>query len=462
MTQVRTIVTSGSIPTTNQLALGDIAINTYDGKAYIKKAVGTTQTVLEIGAGVTPISASYALTASYATNFKVSGSITDVDYIDFDTTASVTQPSTARLSWNQADKTLDLGTGDGNTTLQIGQEIVYPPVVNKDSINLGEGTLVMVDPTDIAQGNRIRVVRAVTNGTYPSQYLVGVLTENIDINQEGFATWFGYVRNLSISTLETSGVKPVGETWVEGTVLFANPTVPGGFTYTQPAAPAVDATIAVITAINGDNLTLLVRPTLTITVGELNNVADSTTTGSYGDLFIKSGSVWVTGRQLTGSYGLTGSLTATSFTGSFTGSVNGAIVDNTAWTAYTPTWTAASVNPSIGNGTIEGYYKLIGKTCFVRGNIAMGSTTTFGSGEWYVGMPFTASHADAILMTANLLDNGTAWYNATVNGARAGFNYKSAIQYQATGGTANDVNSNQPFTWTNTDRFLWNGCYQIA
>jgi hypothetical protein len=138
-------------------------------------------------------------------------------------------------------------------------------------------------------------------------------------------------------------------------------------------------------------------------------------------------------------------------------------VDQTAWTAYTPTWTAASTNPVIGNGTIEGYYKVIGKTCFVRGNIAMGSTTTFGSGEWYVSMPFTASHADAILMTVTLLDNGSAWYNATLNGARAGFNTKAAMQFvNHNNGTAGDVNATNPFTWANGDRFIWNGSYEIA
>jgi hypothetical protein len=141
--------------------------------------------------------------------------------------------------------------------------------------------------------------------------------------------------------------------------------------------------------------------------------------------------------------------------------INGSNITS-AWTAYTPDWTAASSNPAIGNGTIEGYYKVIGKTCFVRGNIAMGSTTTFGSGEWYVSMPFTASNADGILMTANLLDNGTAWYNATMNGARSGFTTKAPIQYQAVGGTANDVNATQPFTWVSTDRLIWNGSYEIA
>jgi hypothetical protein len=92
----------------------------------------------------------------------------------------------------------------------------------------------------------------------------------------------------------------------------------------------------------------------------------------------------------------------------------------------------------------------------------MGSTTTFGSGEWYVSMPFTASHADAILMTVTLLDNGTAWYNATMAGARAGFNHKAPIQYQSAGGTASDVNPTGPFTWASTDRFIWNGSYEIA
>jgi hypothetical protein len=77
-------------------------------------------------------------------------------------------------------------------------------------------------------------------------------------------------------------------------------------------------------------------------------------------------------------------------------------------------------------------------------------------------MPFTASHADAILMTANLLDNGSAWYNAVLNGARAGFNYKAPLQYQGGAGTALDVNATQPFTWASTDRFLWNGSFEIA
>ena len=180
-------------------------------------------------------------------------------------------------------------------------------------------------------------------------------------------------------------------------------------------------------------------------------------------LNLNTGSYATTGSNLfIGNQTITGSLivsASTNLTGSVT--INNSRID-TGWTAYTPQWTAASVNPAIGNGTIEGYYKVVGKTCFVRGNIAMGSTTTFGTGEWYVSMPFTASHADGILMTVTLLDNSTAWYNGILNGARAGFNHKSAIQYQVVGGTADSVNPTAPFTWTTSDRFLWNGSYEIA
>lgn len=37
-------------PTTGQLELGEVAINTYDGKVYIKKNNGT-ESIVEVGAG---------------------------------------------------------------------------------------------------------------------------------------------------------------------------------------------------------------------------------------------------------------------------------------------------------------------------------------------------------------------------------------------------------------------------
>jgi len=64
MPEIRPIGVSGSIPTINQLALGDIALNVHDGRAYIKKLVNNVQSIVELG-GDTSVSSSYALTASY-------------------------------------------------------------------------------------------------------------------------------------------------------------------------------------------------------------------------------------------------------------------------------------------------------------------------------------------------------------------------------------------------------------
>jgi hypothetical protein len=160
--------------------------------------------------------------------------------------------------------------------------------------------------------------------------------------------------------------------------------------------------------------------------------------------------------EVVGSTLLSGSLTVT---GSVT--INDSDITS-AWTSYTPVWTAAAINPSIGNGTITGNYKVIGKTCFVRGNLVIGSTSTLGTGEWYVSMPFDAVDYDTIQIAVSILDSGTAWYNALMNGARAGFVSKSAVQYQTVGGTTNSISTGNPIAWAPGDRFTWNGSYEIA
>lgn len=64
--------TSGNIPSTGQLDLGEIAINTYDGKVYIKKDNGTAS-IVEVGGASSGAYTKYAYTAtSSQTTFSVS------------------------------------------------------------------------------------------------------------------------------------------------------------------------------------------------------------------------------------------------------------------------------------------------------------------------------------------------------------------------------------------------------
>ena len=53
--QLKRSATAGAIPSTSDLELGELALNTYDGKAYIKKSVGGTESIVEVGAESTEI-----------------------------------------------------------------------------------------------------------------------------------------------------------------------------------------------------------------------------------------------------------------------------------------------------------------------------------------------------------------------------------------------------------------------
>ena len=66
----------GRIPTTSSLDLGELAINTLDGKIYFKQS-GSFENILELtSTSGSHLSASYAQTASYSDTFKVAGTLT--------------------------------------------------------------------------------------------------------------------------------------------------------------------------------------------------------------------------------------------------------------------------------------------------------------------------------------------------------------------------------------------------
>ncbi|MER7905369.1 hypothetical protein ABTX84_19065 [Streptomyces sp. NPDC095614] len=61
------------------------------------------------------------------------------------------------------------------------------------------------------------------------------------------------------------------------------------------------------------------------------------------------------------------------------------------WTPYTPTWTAGTTNPTVGNAVRTGRYQRFEKTCHLAIRLVPGSTTGFGSGAYLFGLPFPAA-----------------------------------------------------------------------
>lgn len=59
-------------------------------------------------------------------------------------------------------------------------------------------------------------------------------------------------------------------------------------------------------------------------------------------------------------------------------------------TSYTPAWTSSGTGPSLGNGTLSGFYWQFGKLVIGKLKLAIGSTTSGGTGNWYWSLPVTA------------------------------------------------------------------------
>lgn len=204
---------------------------------------------------------------------------------------------------------------------------------------------------------------------------------------------------------------------------------------------------------------LYYSPILTSTTGVIHRAIET----AVGDVIINSGSVGIgtvspsASLHVAGDTIITGSLTVT---GSLI--LSGSNV-STAWTSYTPTWTSDGTAPSLGNGTLTGAYKVIGKTCFVRVRLAYGSSTTSGTGAFYFDLPFSASIASGVQFPCSILDNGNAWYQATVNGEYGGFTNKTATIGQSSGANSSQgVTGTFPFTFGTSDSIQFAGSYEIA
>lgn len=169
-----------------------------------------------------------------------------VDYISFDTTNVVAAPTEGQLTWDTAEKTLSLGLNGGNTVLQLGQETHYR-VRNNTGTQIPDGTVVRFSGV-LGSSGIMTVAPALADGTYPSSYIIGVTTENISHGADGLVAAFGKVRGIDTSSFAV------------GDILYASPTVAGGFTTTRPSGSQNIVSVAAVLSSHANNGIIFVRP----------------------------------------------------------------------------------------------------------------------------------------------------------------------------------------------------------
>jgi hypothetical protein len=194
----------------------------------------------------------------------------NVPWLQFDTTPDgfPTGPlANGTVYWDDADaiKTLNIVMEDSGEVIQhVGEETYYRV---KASATITKGQVVMFTGTVGASGG-LRGAPATGLTAVQGEYVLGIATQDIALNDWGYVTWFGEVKRVNT----TGGL----ESWVQGEILYYNPAVPGGLTKNVPVAPNPKVIVAAVVHVSATVGILFVRPTFGSALGQTDSNVEIT------------------------------------------------------------------------------------------------------------------------------------------------------------------------------------------
>ena len=423
------------VPTTSDLDLGEIAVNTYDGKMYIKKDDGTPA-IVQIGAGggagdVTgPASSTDNALARYDSttgkliqnsvgilddsgNLTGINSITDPDYVTFNTGYS-TALTVGQLGWDATYNNLSIGMIGGNIIQHIGEDQY---LYIKASATITKGQVIMFTGSVGASGI---LTGAPATGITDGTYIIGVAAEAIANNDFGFVQTFGVITNVNTSA------------FADGDILWYDPAVTGGLTATKPSAPNIKAQVAACNkggSAGGGVITVRVNPGSQLG-GTDSNVQFGTLASGQTIIYDATAGYWKNS-TLTAGTGISisngaGSITVTNSAPDQTVAITG-----TSPVSVSGTYPSFTVNMTQSSGSVNGWLSSTDWTTFngkqntlvsgtdiktVNGTTLLGSGDLGTIGSAYGGTGFsTYATGDLVYASAtNTLSKLTAGTNGYV------------------------------------------------
>jgi len=244
-------------------------------------------------------SASYSLSSLSSSHSEYSDDADKLDgqhgsYYQKALVTGSTYPITA--SWSNKTLSSSYASYSANASSSIYTQDVIVYVKN------GSGAI-------IPKGKVVRIIGADNSANSPSVGLADWANDANSANTLGFTMQslaiggFGYVitegKLLNVNT----------QAFLPGDLLYLSSS--GTYTNVTPIAPKHGVRLGEVIRSQLNNGSIYVRIDNGSELGELHDVVDNTTTASYGDLLMKSGSVWKNSRNLTGSYYLEGTFVLT-------------------------------------------------------------------------------------------------------------------------------------------------------
>jgi hypothetical protein len=199
------------------------------------------------------------------------------DVLSFDT--NITNPLLAgQMRWDNTEGSLNFGLS-ANTSIYIGEQRFYR-IRNTTGGTLYRGQVVYaigVHPNGLITPNLY-----VADTSVPEARFIGAVLEDVDNNQNGYVIDFGRLEGLDLDGSATN--YSVGdETWSQGDLLYAHPTVAGKLTNIEPKHSIIVGIILSVGTGSGGG-SLLVRP---VNFGDLQNNHDiSLTSVTHNDILV--------------------------------------------------------------------------------------------------------------------------------------------------------------------------------
>ena len=181
--------------------------------------------------------------------------------LQFDITPSAIPTGTSTMAWDVDDETIQLEMAH-SVIQRVGQETFYY-AKNQTGSTITKGTCVMANGT-LGNSGRILIEPMVADGSYPANVVMGCVADDILDGEDGYVTAFGKIRQIDTSSFS------------DGTILYCDANNAGQFTSTQPTAPNVCVTIAIVIKADLNNGSIFVRPSFLGELNQLTNVSTGT------------------------------------------------------------------------------------------------------------------------------------------------------------------------------------------
>jgi len=286
--KIRRSSTPAAVPTTTALALGELAINTNDGKLFLKKSVLGVETIVDVtasGGGVVTFSAgTTGLTPSVATGGAVvlAGTLAVANGGTGATTAGSALTSLGAIgAITSADASILVSQTGTSVDLSVSQNSPASSLVtavrNNSGATLTKGTAVYISG---AIGQQPTVSKAIATSEATSAQTLGLITADLANNSNGFVTVIGVV-----SEIDTSA-------FIDGQQLYLSGTVAGALTATKPYAPTHLVYVAIVEYAHAVHGKLLVKVQNGYELDELHDVSAQSPTNGQTIVWNSTTSLW--------------------------------------------------------------------------------------------------------------------------------------------------------------------------